>query len=223
MELVHVVSGALDENDSRPLHVEWVRTRLKKLYYQLVIPQGVTVTSEVLFGEPASVLLAYATRVGASLVTTGTHGRGFVARAMLGSVTTKLLRGSTCALLTVPRNPLPALAPSSQDATVGQSQDTALNWAALLKEFTKRNAGRRTILEVDDLEIGAQSQEYNYPLLASRTAIETGAWISCSVTLPQTAGTLLGPCAGSSQWMCSRMATATMSRSGSSPVRARRC
>ena len=165
VDLVHVVSAALDENVLRPLHIEWARTQLKLLCAQLVIPSGVTVTTDVLFGEPASTLLDYATRVGANLVSTGTHGRGFVARAMLGSVTTKLLRGTTCALLTVPRNPLPALAPSSHDAALGQSNDAALNWTALLNEFTKRNAGRRTILEVDDLELGAQSQEYNYPLM----------------------------------------------------------
>jgi hypothetical protein len=40
-------------------------------------------------------------------------------------------------------------------------------WASLLTSFTSRNLGRRTILEVDDLEIGAQAQEYNYPLIAA--------------------------------------------------------
>jgi hypothetical protein len=37
----------------------------------------------------------------------------------------------------------------------------------LLAAFAKRNIGRRTILEVDDIELGAQGQEYNYPLLGA--------------------------------------------------------
>jgi hypothetical protein len=37
----------------------------------------------------------------------------------------------------------------------------------LLTTFSKRNSGRRTILEVDDLELGAQAQEYNYPLVGT--------------------------------------------------------
>lgn len=36
-------------------------------------------------------------------------------------------------------------------------------WSTRLEEFTHRNAGRRAILEVDDLELGAQPV-VNYPL-----------------------------------------------------------
>ena len=42
-----------------------------------------------------------------------------------------------------------------------------MEWATALAGFTARNLGRRTVLEVDDLEIGAQAQEYNYPLIAA--------------------------------------------------------
>jgi hypothetical protein len=69
--------------------------------------------------------------------------------------------------LTVPRDPLPALAPSSADVVAGESFESPMAWSRLLADFSRRNAGRRTILEVDDLEIGAQAQEYNYPLLGT--------------------------------------------------------
>ena len=39
--------------------------------------------------------------------------------------------------------------------------------AACLDEFTRRNIGRRSVLEVDDPEIGAQAQENDYPLLGA--------------------------------------------------------
>jgi hypothetical protein len=38
-------------------------------------------------------------------------------------------------------------------------------WGTELDEFTRRNLGRRGTLEVDDPEIGAQAQEFDYPLL----------------------------------------------------------
>ncbi|HEU4452425.1 MAG TPA: DUF5335 family protein [Longimicrobium sp.] len=37
-------------------------------------------------------------------------------------------------------------------------------WAALVRDFTRRNEGRRTRLEIDDPELGAQWQEVDLPL-----------------------------------------------------------
>ena len=169
VELVHVLSDHTDPlaAESRAAYEQWAHDKLAEVAAQLVVPEGVTVTRVVLHGQPASELLEYVTRSGADLVSTGTHGRGFVARAILGSVTTNLLRGATCTLLAVPRDPLPALAPTRQDAAAGESFEAPLAWSRLLTDFTRRNAGRRTILEVDDLDIGAQAQEYNYPFVGA--------------------------------------------------------
>jgi hypothetical protein len=40
-------------------------------------------------------------------------------------------------------------------------------WAQELEAFTRRNAGRHASLEVDDPEMGAQSQEHDYPFLGA--------------------------------------------------------
>ena len=170
VDLVHVMPRVSEDAfaiEAQEPYQRWAEEQLAAVTRQLVVPDGVTVTRVALRGQPASEVLDYATRVGADLISTGTHGRGFVARAILGSVTTKLLRGATCTLLAVPRDPLPALAPSLQAAATGASFESPLAWSRLLTDFTRRNAGRRTILEVDDLEIGAQAQEYNYPLLGA--------------------------------------------------------
>jgi len=37
-------------------------------------------------------------------------------------------------------------------------------WAEMLRAFSNRNAGRRTILEVDTPDYGAQEEEVDYPL-----------------------------------------------------------
>ncbi len=39
----------------------------------------------------------------------------------------------------------------------------AARWADELREFTNRNAGRRTVLEVDGPDYGAQKEEFDYP------------------------------------------------------------
>ncbi|MCI0433077.1 MAG: DUF5335 domain-containing protein [Gemmatimonadetes bacterium] len=38
------------------------------------------------------------------------------------------------------------------------------NWASELQTFTNRNAGRRTVLEIDRRDLGAQREESDYPL-----------------------------------------------------------
>lgn len=166
--LVHVmpyVSEAPFTLDPHEPYQAWAEKGLDALAEQLVVPAGVLVTRVALRGRPAPTLLQYADQEDADLVVTGTHGRGFVARAFLGSVTSKLMRAATCCVLTVPREPLPSIAARRDAAHALPRGEEA--WTALLEEFTRRNLGRRTILEVDDLEIGAQAQEYNYPLVAA--------------------------------------------------------
>ncbi|MDB4880023.1 MAG: putative universal stress protein [Gemmatimonadetes bacterium] len=150
----------------------WARSRLADLMTRLVAPPGVRVSPVLLRGRPAHEILAYVGRVNADVIATGTHGRGFVARAVLGSVATTLIRGARCGVLSVPRDPLPGLEPRDR-ATVAECPPPEV-WAQLLRTFATRNAGRRTILEVDDLELGAQAQEYNYPLLATSYDGRTG-------------------------------------------------
>ncbi len=75
---------------------------LQRTREQLRIPDGMTVQNVLLQGDAATELLAFATSVNADLIATGSHGHGFVARMLVGSVTTRLVRCSTCSVLTVP-------------------------------------------------------------------------------------------------------------------------
>jgi nucleotide-binding universal stress UspA family protein len=170
VELVHVMPDAEQGTFTIPgkeLYERWARRKLDALMDRLVVPVAVTLKAVTVRGRAAHEVLAYARGAGATVIATGTHGRGFVARAVLGSVATKLLRGAPCAVLFVPRDPLPGLLPV-EPSTVGLApRASPVVWMELLNAFSARNAGRRTILEVDDLELGAQAQEYNYPLLGS--------------------------------------------------------
>jgi len=139
---------------------------LLKMRDQLRVPTGMTVQRVLLQGDPATELLAFATSVNADLIATGSHGYGFVARMLIGSVTTRILRCSTCSVLCVPH----AAAMTNARISAAPSEITTLprpDWAPEMDAFTRRNLGRRGTLEVDDTDIGAQAQENDYPLLGA--------------------------------------------------------
>jgi nucleotide-binding universal stress UspA family protein len=139
---------------------------LQKIREQLRVPPGMILQRVVLQGDPATELLAFATSVNADLIATGSHGHGFVTRMLIGSVTTRILRCATCSVLTVPHS----AAMTQARTTVEPPVITALDqpqWSHSLNDFTRRNIGRRGVLEVDDPEIGAQAQEHDYPLLGA--------------------------------------------------------
>jgi nucleotide-binding universal stress UspA family protein len=53
-------------------------------------------------GTPGEAIIDYATKIGADLIVMGTHGRGGLRPALLGSVAEKVLRGACCPVLVVP-------------------------------------------------------------------------------------------------------------------------
>jgi nucleotide-binding universal stress UspA family protein len=55
----------------------------------------------VFFGNPAAEILDYVRRASVDLIVMGTHGRGGVAHAVLGSVAEKVVRAAPCPVLTV--------------------------------------------------------------------------------------------------------------------------
>lgn len=66
----------------------------------------VTVTTEVLFGRPASAVVAAADTHHADLIVMGTHGHGAVMHALMGNVAERVVRTASCPVLTV-REPRP--------------------------------------------------------------------------------------------------------------------
>lgn len=61
--------------------------------------QGLKVTTEVLEGNPANEISAYAKRIGADLVVIGHTDKGLLARWFEGSTGAKLIRDLPCSLL----------------------------------------------------------------------------------------------------------------------------
>lgn len=63
---------------------------------------GIGFTSEIAVGEPAQTLLALAEREGCDLVVIGSHGTGGLRKALLGSVSERLLRDARLPVTVVP-------------------------------------------------------------------------------------------------------------------------
>ena len=68
-------------------------------------PGGMNEHPEVVFGEPAQEILAAAARHGSGLIVMGRRGAGRARRALFGSVTKEVLRGTRCPVLVVMESP----------------------------------------------------------------------------------------------------------------------
>jgi nucleotide-binding universal stress UspA family protein len=62
---------------------------------------GVTVTTEVLFGNPARAIVAATATSGVDLIVMGTHGHGPLMHAVMGNVAERVVRHADCPVLTV--------------------------------------------------------------------------------------------------------------------------
>lgn len=133
-----------------------VEVRLEELRRGLE-GKGVEVRSRILEGDPARELLDLAQEEGVDLLAAGTHGHAFVARILLGSVSTRLLRGSAVATLVAP-------AEAAVPASWVQGEREEHPWEVLLDRFTRAHAGRPVTLEIVDPELGAQVSGRGSPL-----------------------------------------------------------
>lgn len=107
--LLHVLSDLEDlpfEDDGwRRSYRNEVTDRLDDLRAALELPRGCSCETVILSGDPAEELLSYADDVGADLVAAGSHGHAFFARLVLGSVSSRLLRGAHRSVLVAPPPP----------------------------------------------------------------------------------------------------------------------
>ena len=61
--------------------------------------EGFTVSSEVLFGQPAKYIVTAAERHGVGMIVMGTHGRTGLTRLLMGSVAEAIVRRAPCPVL----------------------------------------------------------------------------------------------------------------------------
>jgi len=92
---------------------EQLRARLEK-----VKPDDprLSVTHQLLRGDPASEIVRFAAEAGIDLIVLGTHGRGGLSRLLIGSVAEHVLRKAPCPVVTV--KPPHAVEPARTTAAV---------------------------------------------------------------------------------------------------------
>ncbi len=172
LQLAHVAPQV------KPLLAPWERfgatdqqydytAALRKMKEELEAGPEIGVDTVELRGHPAETLLEHGQKTNADLIVCGSHGFGFLQRMFVGSVATRLLRGSTIPVMVVPQSFVAARDAEGAGAksTRRVQQVEEKEWASRLKEFTARNAARRCMVEVDDPSFGAQLQVVDYPLL----------------------------------------------------------
>ncbi len=160
MEFLPAVSG-----DWRSEYETDLESRFESVIADLEAPAGCTTTHHILEGEPAQELIALAQETEADLLVAGSHGHSFVGRLLTGSVSTRLIRGAEMPVLVAPPEIPRGEETQPEDILPGDEVTREVHpWVRALDEFTKRNAGRRTTLELNDPELGAQCSGRNFPL-----------------------------------------------------------
>jgi nucleotide-binding universal stress UspA family protein len=163
VHLVHVMSGMeflpTMPGDWRSDYEEELGERLGHLSRNLRVPSGCAVDTHLLEGEPAHELLDFAKNQGSDLLVAGSHGLSFVGRLLMGSVSTRLIRGAHIPVLVIPPTEL-------TDEVLAEEEGVAAAhpWVREMQAFSRANAGRGTTLELNDPELGAQECGRNFPL-----------------------------------------------------------
>ena len=128
-------------------------------------PAGVTIETRLITDDPISGILSSADHLDADLIAVGTHGQGAVARFLLGSVAESVLHRSERTVLACPPPPPAESLELSRRITGVARSSREHEWAATLDTFTRRNAGRSVMLEVDEPDNGARVASHGYALV----------------------------------------------------------
>lgn len=162
LHLVHVTSGVeslpFQNEEWRGAYDREVGERLAALEKDLSLPEAWRVSTVVRNGEPSQEVVGYARQVEADVIVAGSHGHSFVGRLVLGSVSTRILRGAECAVLVAP----PAEPPEEIEEEPVTEEER--EWLAGLDAFRRRHAGRPVRVELHDPDLGAQHSSVGLPL-----------------------------------------------------------
>jgi uncharacterized protein len=114
LHLVHVLWRPDEEvpwigrRDWSEVQRERMRAQMEALATEILGSSGIVVQTHFCEGDAAAETLRLAKTVGAGLVAAGSHGTGFLGRILIGSVSTRLLRGAECMVLVAPPRGVPA-------------------------------------------------------------------------------------------------------------------
>lgn len=169
--LVHVWSRSASDHPSERARDDAYEHALPGLFDRaqgiLDAPPGIDFHRITLLGDPAEEIQRFAAAQGADLIAAGRRGHGLFERLLVGSTTTALVRGARCHVLVTPE-PTVAEADAIARALTGVFASRAPDeWPVQLDGFSRRNHGRRVVLEVDDPHTGTQMQATGYTFVGA--------------------------------------------------------
>lgn len=115
-----------------------------------------------LTGRRERELTRFARGLKSDLLVVGSYRRGLFRRLASGTVAARVLRAAPCPVLIVPE---PAAAAAMFPLAASGSGARRDTMEATLSAISKRNAGRRAVVEVDNPAIGAQALAFDYCFL----------------------------------------------------------
>ena len=122
LTLVHVVPRPDFHPGEGAGTFDWIaaetRASLTELAASVEARHGIRASVDVRQGDPVRELLVLADELGADLLAVGSHGHGFLGRLLLGSTSTRLLRGARCSVLVAPPRGVVISAPAA-DPSLG--------------------------------------------------------------------------------------------------------
>jgi nucleotide-binding universal stress UspA family protein len=154
------------------MYDEGIAEVYERVMSSLDLPGKVSHQLVRLNGSTAKELLNFAQYANVELIILGQRRASLLHRRFSRGLATRILRATTCAVLVTPRPhpgvriPAPgagAPASSSRTETIVEPSQ----WATRLAELSRRNAGRTSVVEVDDSELGAQAQASGYPFMGA--------------------------------------------------------
>jgi nucleotide-binding universal stress UspA family protein len=133
------------------------------------VAPGVSMETLVRDGDAAGEILGQAADMNADLLVLGTHGRSGFARLLLGSVTEKVLRKATCAVLTVPQRHPDAVPASPVIFTrilcPVDFSDCSMRALAYAMSLAQEADAQLTVLHVLAHELESLQDMYDFPVV----------------------------------------------------------
>lgn len=110
LALAHIAAAAqLGAVVLGPAHMGEAERRIERFAADLDVPAGIQLTTSVFGGEPTRTLLDVATHTHADVIALGSHGYGLWQRILLGTVSSRVLRLASCAVLIYPSRCIPTV------------------------------------------------------------------------------------------------------------------
>jgi nucleotide-binding universal stress UspA family protein len=155
LHLVHIQKGSAAE-DSRERGADVPRSpsvddKFRRFTAILSTPPSMTVKSATCEGNAAERILDFAVARRADLIVAGRRGIDALTRLVVGSVSTAIVRGAHCSVLITPEPPPADIDRLRRLLTGKWDSANPAEWGDHLAAFSRRNRGRETSVEVDDL------------------------------------------------------------------------